>query len=360
MEAVLADNKKEQKRFLDFRKKLYKDRGIFVDNSYFMIKEVFAGKTSFIRNKKIYPLNIVRDGEILCQGIVVYARDLPEYIQICFFEGLENNEQAVSLLIDKAVRFGRENKCGRLVAGLNGHVNYGLGFLNSRYGEINSFSAAANPEFYNFYFRDAGFDVIKLNSYFIEAVDERLDRYKGVIEKLNRNYEFRRFDKKKFDYYSRIYTDLNNQAFEGHRYYFKRNYEEDSEMLKELFLFMKEDSLIFAFDGDRPVAFIMWYPDFNELAKGGEIFGAKHFFRNILYNKKVRAAKIMEYGVLEEYRKAGLPMGLIHHVFLSLKNYGTDRVETSWILDENKDSNSFCQALCDREYKEYAVYEKAL
>lgn len=360
MEAVLAEDKKEQKRFLDFRKKLYRDNGIFVDNSYFMIKEVFAGKTSFTRNKKIYPLNIVQDGEVLCQGIVVYASDLPEYIQLCFFESLDNNAQAVRLLTDRAVQYGRENNCGKLVAGLNGHVNYGLGFLCSHYDEPNSFSAAANPEFYNGYFKDAGFDVIKLNSYLIKAVDGRLDRYKGIIDKIDRNYEFRRFDKKRFDYYSKIYTDLNNQAFGGHRYYFKRNYQEDREMLKELFLFMKEDSLIFAFDGDRPAAFIMWYPDFNELAKGGDIFGAKHFFRNILHNQKIRTAKIMEYGVLEEYRKAGLPMGLINQVFLSLKNYGTDRVETSWILDENKDSNSFCRALCDCGYKEFAVYEKKL
>ena len=360
MEAVLADNPKEQRRYLNFRKKLYKSGKTFVDNNYFMIKEVFGKRTSFTDNKKIYPVNIVNEGEILCQGIIVYASELPEYIQICFFESLDNQEEAVRLLTEKAIEYGRLYKCSKLVVGLNGHVNYGLGFLSSHYDDKNSFSAGANPEYYNNYFKAWGYDEIKLNSYLIEAVDNRLDRYSAFINKLNRNYAFRCFDKRNFEYYTQIYTDLNNQAFAGHRYYFKRNYKEDAEMLKELFLFMKEDSLIFAFDNDKPVAFIMWYPDFNELADRGDIFGAKHFVRNIFRNKKIRTAKIMEYGVLEEYRSAGLPMGLINQVFLNIKNYGIDRVESSWILDENRDSNSFCQALCDGSYKEFTVYEKSI
>ena len=68
----------------------------------------------------------------------------------------------------------------------------------------------------------------------------------------------------------------------------------------------------------------------------------------------------MEYGILEEYRKIGLPLGLINQVFLSFKNYNINRVITSWILDENKDSNSVCEAICDGLYKRYVVYEKRI
>lgn len=360
MEAVLADSTREQKRYLDFRKKRYRENRNFVDNSYFMIKEVFAHKTSFIENKKIYPINIVDQGEIRCQGIAVYAKELPEYIQLCFFESRAGEEDAVRLLADRTAAYGRENGCRRMVVGLNGHINYGLGFLASHFDEINSFSASANPSYYNDYFKGMGCGEVRLNTYRIGAVDDRLERYRAFIDKLGRNYTFRYFDKRRFDTFAQIYTDLNNQTFGGHRYYFRRHYKEDREMLKELFLFMKEDSLIFAFDHDKPVGFILWYPDFNELAKKGEIFGAKHFVKNIFLNRKIRTAKIMEYGVLEEYQKAGLPMGLIDRVFGAMKRYGIQNVETSWILEENKDSNSFCQALCDGSYKEYAVYEKSI
>ena len=157
-----------------------------------------------------------------------------------------------------------------------------------------------------------------------------------------------------------MYTDLNNKCFTDHKYYYVRDYKDDEEMLKELFLFMKEDSLIFAFKDGKPAGFILWYPDFNELAKPGEAFGTKHYFKNIFGNKKIKTCKVMEYGVLDEYRGVGLPFALIAHVYSILSNYGVSQVESSWILADNEDSNSFCKAFCDELYKEYVVYEKEI
>lgn len=360
MKAVEVNNRKTQKKFLDFRKKIYKNNPVFVDNNLFMIKELFAGKTSFTDNKEIFVYNIEENNVVLCQGMIVYTGMLPEYVQLCFFESEPDAYEAVKLLVDKAVEIGTVYGCEKLVIGLNGHVNYGLGFLNSDYDEKNSFSSSVNPEYYNTYFRQMNCDEINLNTYKIDVIDNRLDRYQAIINKINRNYTFKYFDKKQFDYYSRIYTDLNNICFAKHRYYYRRNYAEDKEMLKELFLFMKEDSLIFAFDDDKPVGFIMWYPDFNELAKQGEAFGAKHFIKNIFLNKKIKTAKIMEFGILEEYRSVGLPIALIHQIFLSLPKYNITKVDTSWILEENKDSNSVCRAICDDTHKRFVVYEKRI
>ena len=52
MKLVEVTTKKEQQRFIDFRRKVYKQNPLYVDNNLFMIKEVFAKKTSFIDNKK--------------------------------------------------------------------------------------------------------------------------------------------------------------------------------------------------------------------------------------------------------------------------------------------------------------------
>ena len=51
MKLVEVTTKKEQQRFIDFRRKVYKQNPLYVDNNLFMIKEVFAKKTSFIDNK---------------------------------------------------------------------------------------------------------------------------------------------------------------------------------------------------------------------------------------------------------------------------------------------------------------------
>lgn len=358
MELVTAVRKKDEQQFLRFRKNLYRHNKAYIDNSYFMIREVFQKKTSFINGKEVYPINVMDDGRIVSQGIIVYARDLPEYIQLCFFESLPNQQNAVKMLIGKTIEIGKKNGCQKIVVGLNGHVNYGLGFLRSHYDTVNSFSGAANPSYYNDYFKSMDFSEIKMNTYVIHAIDRRLDNFQKLMEKLDKTYTFRNFDKKRFREDAKIYTDLNNKTFTDHRYYYPRTYQEDVEMLKELFLFMKEDSLIFAFQKDEPVGFIMWYPDFNELAKKGDIFGAKHFIKNVFFCRRITTAKIMEYGILDENRRSGLALGLIGQIFKNLKRYHIVRAETSWILDENKDSNSICQAICDDRYKDYVTYEK--
>ena len=290
-EVIRADSRALQKKLLDFRKKLYSGQGIYVDNNYYMLKEIFSGKLNFTNNSKV-------------------------------------------------------------VIGLYGHVNYGLGLLDSHFEKKNSFSSPGNPAYYNDYFRSLGCSETGLSSYFTSKLDDRLKRFDRLIAKLERSYEFRCFDKSRFTEYAKIYTDLNNSCFTEHRYYYKRCYEDDCEMLKTLFLFMKEDSLVFAYHNGKPVGFIMWYPDWNELAAPGEAFGTKHFFLNLLKGKSIRTGKVME------YRSSGLPMALIKHVYDSMKKQGCVQMETSWILDENTDSNSFCKALCDETYKKYVVYEK--
>ena len=356
MKAVEVKNKKDQKKFINFRKEIYHNNPNFVDNNLFMLKELFSKKTCFVNNKKIYVFNIEDNNEVLCQGIIIYTKYLPEYIQLCFFESKPNQDKAVKMLIDKATNLGKKYKCQKLVIGLCGHVNYGLGLLCNNYDEKNSFSSSVNPEYYNKYFKK--YKKIYLNSYKSEIIDSKIHKYDYLIEKINRNYTFKYFDKKRFDYYSKIYTDLNNEAFKNHRYYYKRNYDEDKELLKELLMFMKEESLIFAFKDEKPVGFVMWYPDFNELAKEGDIFGPKHYIKNLLFNKRIKCGKIMEYGILEDYRKSGLVMGLLNQVFIGLKKHGCTNIKTSWILEENKDSRSVCEAICEEKDCRYVTYEK--
>ena len=359
MQEIIVQTKKEQKQFLKFRKKIYKDNSVFVDNNLFMIKQLFSNKTCFLENKQIIPIYIEDDNfKICCEGIVFYTKELPEYIQLCFFESEKNVCVAVEMLVNKVIGIGKKYGCTKLLIGLSGHVNYGLGLLNSHFEIKNSFGVNGNPEFYNEYFKKLKCDEIFLNTYVWNDTESKVQRFSALIDKINRAYSFKILEKDKLDYYSKIYTDLNNKCFPGHRYYYNRTYKEDKEMLKELLLFIKPDSLIFAFKDDKPVAFIMWYPDFNELVKEGEAFGTKTVIKNFFLNKKIKKAKIVEIGILEDYRKSGLAFGLINQVILKMNKYGIMKGESSWVLEENTDSNSICQAICDDLYKRYVVYEK--
>ncbi|MCL2873381.1 MAG: GNAT family N-acetyltransferase [Defluviitaleaceae bacterium] len=359
MQEIVVKTREEQKQFIKFRKKIYKSNSSFVDNNLFTIKQLFSNKTCFADDKEVIPIYIEDDNfNIKCECIVVYTKKLPEYIQLCFFESEDNSSIAVKMLVDKVIQIGKKYGCTKLVIGLNGHVNYGLGLLNSHFDIKNSFGVSGNPSYYNKYFKELKFDEVLLNTYTWSGVESKVNRFSAIISKINRAYSFKILEKDKLEYYSKIYTDLNNKCFPGHRYYYNRTYKEDKEMLKEMLLFVKPESLIFAFKDDEPVAFILWYPDFNELVLQGEAFGIKTYFKNLFFNRKFEKAKIVEIGILEDYRKSGLAFGLINQVVLKINKYGIKKGESSWILEENVDSNSICKAICDDLYKEYVVYEK--
>lgn len=358
MQGIIVQTKKQKQEFIQFRKEIYNNNPSFVDNNLFMVKQLFSFKTCFLDNKEVIPIYIEDNNEIKCECFAIYAKELPEYIQLCFFESKKDVSNAVRMLVDKVIKIGKKYGCTKLVIGLNGHVNYGLGLLYSHFHIKNSFGASINPNYYIDYFKELNCDEIFLNTYVWNSMESKINKFSAVINKINSAYSFKFLEKGKLDYYAKIYTDLNNECFQNHRYWYKRSYKEDVEMLKEMLLFMKPESLIFAFKDNKAVAFILWYPDYNELVAPKEEFGVITYFKNLLFNSKIKKAKIVEIGILEEYRKSGLALGLINQVYLQLKKCGIKKGESSWILEENVDSNSICKAICDDSYKRYVVYEK--
>ena len=53
MNITEVKSKAEQKKFLAFRREILGKNSHFVDNDIFMIKDLFAGKTSFTNNKEV-------------------------------------------------------------------------------------------------------------------------------------------------------------------------------------------------------------------------------------------------------------------------------------------------------------------
>jgi hypothetical protein len=75
---------------------------------------------------------------------------------------------------------------------------------------------------------------------------------------------------------------------------------------------------------------------------------------------KIKSARVITLGVLEEYRKLGIDV-----VFYA-KNMETARrkklkyAEASWILESNKEMNSPLISINAKPYKKYRLYEKKL
>lgn len=358
MELVHVTTRNEQKQFLYFLKEVYKDNIYYRDNTSYMLKQLFNGSSSFQNNKKFYPIIITSKGQVVCECIIIYTGYLKDTVQIGFFEALPNCGDAVEMLLEEAKKIGKRHSAQKIVVGMNGHVNYGLGFLCNYYNEMMSFGTSYNPDYYLDYFEKIHSRKIKLCSYQWNIKASRVfKKYEKLFSKIEKNLNFRFLDPNHLKRDAKFYTDLNNECFKKHKYYYQREYQEDYEMLKELLLLIDHRNLIFAFKDDRPVGFVLWYKNFNELLKPKEKIGLKTIIKNKMFGHKIKTGKVAEIAVVEEYKKTGLASTLLNKAKEEAEKQKIYFGETSWILEENSSSNNLCQKMQNDLYKNYVVYE---
>ena len=158
MQIVVVETKAQEREFLKFRRKVYRSAAKYVDNNYFMLQEIFEKKLNFVKTVDFEAVYVEDEQGIACEGVIAYAKRLPEYVQLCFFEALPGKREAVSLLVETAKEYGKKRGCPKLVIGLCGHLNYGLGLLDATkelpedasdaekqaFARTNSFSASGN------------------------------------------------------------------------------------------------------------------------------------------------------------------------------------------------------------------------
>ena len=125
-------------------------------------------------------------------------------------------------------------------------------------------------------------------------------------------------------------------------------------------------------DGE-PVAFMMTWPDLNELQAdlNGELF--PFGFMKLLWRlngglsgtPKVKTMRVPLMGVLKRLQASRLASQLAFMLIESIRlaavaNYGATRGEIGWILDDNQGMNSIAEAIGCEINKTYRIYEKAL
>lgn len=359
MDIVLAKDKHEIKEFINFYKTQYINCSKKQDSLSPLLKKILNGKSKMNKSVDLEPLMIVEDGQVIMICILAWAHRMPEVLQISFFESSIYKPKAFKLILHRAEKLAKEKGATQITASLNIHVNYGLGFLASNYDEKQSFGMAHNPEFYNKYFQDSGFNTIDLISYRKDMtnMDSLLnDRMK---KKLNEKYNVRAIDFKNFKEEIRLYTDINNKAFNDHLFYYPRDLDEDMELFKDLKFLLKPENLLFVEKKGKAIGFMLWYPEFYELIKPGQNFGISTVIKNKLFYKDIKTFKIVEIGIIPSHQEKGAILALFEYCFQCTKGK-FDKFESSWILKNNNKSKAFGIKWSDGESKEYKAYIKEL
>jgi hypothetical protein len=345
--------------FLNFYKSQYLKNPLKRDSLSGMLKSLLYGKSELCKSVELHPLMVTENNEIIMICMLAYANRMPEYIQIGFFEAAEFNPKAFQLILDRAEELAREKKASKISASLNIHVNYGLGFLASGYDKMQSFGMAHNPEFYHRFFEETGFNPINMVSYKKDMRGVKSLLKTEVSKKLNEKYRVREADFSNFEKDCAIYTDINNQSFHEHLFYYPRKKEEDYELLKDMKHLMKSENLLFVEKEGIPVGFMLWYPDYNQVMSPSETVGLKTVIKAKLLGSKIDTFKIVEMGVIPSERNKGAILALFDYCFKCIKNR-YDYMESGWILSDNYRSRNFGIKWADCESKSYKAYIKEL
>ena len=119
-----------------------------------------------------------------------------------------------------------------------------------------------------------------------------------------------------------------------------------------------QDLILFAEVEEKPVAVSVTIPNYNEVLNhlNGSL-GLMGFAKFAYYRRKVRGLRALVFGVLKEYRKAGLHALLYYESEKAAQRLGYHWCELSWNLEDNYEINSFDVSLGAEIYKKYRIYE---
>ncbi len=355
MEVKVVDDKTSINKYVKFCKDIYKDNIYYRDIMSPTLKSILLGKAEICKSSIIKPILISDSGEIVMVCTFAIVDRMKDTLQIAYFEALENQEEALEIMMTYGRKMAEEHGIKKILIGLNFHVNYGLGLLANNFQEVQTFGGAYNPPYYIEYFKKYAHEEINLVSYIGNVKDFDFGVKERLMKKVTAKYTVRKADFNQIKREAELYTNINNEAFKQHKFYYERRLEEDLELFNDFKLLLKEENLLFVEDEGNPIGFMLWYPDFNELIKPNETMGSKTIIWNKLFSHKIQRFKIVELGVVPAYQKTGAVLALFNHCWQIVKDK-YQYCESGWILEENYASKGFGLRWGDKEYKEYKVF----
>ena len=184
----------------------------------------------------------------------------------------------------------------------------------------------------------------------------------------NERIVVRPVDKKRFDAEARLILDILNDAWADNWGFVPITDSEIAHVGKKLKPLVFEDLIMVAELDGEPVAFMMTLPDLNEVLidlRGSLLpFGWLRVLR-WLRAPKVRTMRVPLMGVRKRLQSSRIASQLAFMMISrirdnAVKNYGAERGEIGWILDDNKGMRAIAEAIESHVNREYVIYSKQL
>lgn len=130
---------------------------------------------------------------------------------------------------------------------------------------------------------------------------------------------------------------------------------------KKLARYYRPEMTVMAYAGNRPIGFVLAFPDFNQVLKKmkGRVFPFGWLWY-LLGKKKIHGARCSLQVVVPEYQHKGVNTAMFYEAFLGAKQLGIQWVEGSTVDETSVSSIANTEKMASHLYRVYRQYEKTL
>lgn len=351
--------------FIELPKKIYKDCEHYRLTNEETAEWLSFEKTEFHKHAVVTPFLIYQNNEVVGRFSAIIDQNMSEYCQIAFLEFTKNTRED---LADNFKSFCNDifPQCSKIIIGLNGHVNYGAGFLLNKYDQTPAYELPYTRNYYPKYFKK--YQEKRITTFFFKYfnLEKNVKQYEKYYPK--GNYNVRYLNLNNFENEIKVYTDLNNKCFVNHPYWTNRTYKEDYELFAPYENVLIPENLIIIEHQNTPIAFLLWLPDYNQLLNNNTVslkLEDPDIKSKII--KNIDTFRLMEIAVIPEFHKKRIEFMLFTELMRAISRTNLKYCEGGFIFNENVESinmsKKYLKRLFDPEaktHREYAVYEDSL
>ena len=325
---------------------------------------IVDGPTVFQTHATVSPCLLWNGVDAVGRCALIHDRNMPEFVQVAFFEALPGLHGVADALIS-AARIMRTG-AAKLLIGLNGHLNYGAGMLLNRFDEPPVFGLPYTPPYYTGYFAGLFCRESVTFRFPLKGIFDWARRAAGTFD--TRGITVRFLNKSRLREEMELYTAIDNTSFSNTPYWYwsNRDPRENFELFHPFRFLMKEEDLLFAEKDGKPVGFLLWYPDFNGLVSAGRDFNVLDVLR-FRFANPLHITRLAEVAVLPEYRRLPVMATMLLKSLPSVERSGYDVCEGGFIFQDNRSSMVMTQRYIERDlghaldpYRRFGIYEAEL
>jgi len=371
MKLIEVNDKKTAKRFLEVARILYKNDPNWICPLDDDIAAIFdERKNSYFQHGKAIRWILEDDRGQLIGRVAAFInfKKASNFKQptggMGFFECIDD-EKAAFMLFDACREWNRANGMEAMDRPVNFGENdnfWGLlveGFMQQSYG------MNYNPPYYKKLFEAYGFQ-----SYF-EQITNHLDMTKPFPERFWKiadwfakkpGFTFEHFKFSNAEKYIRDLKKVYDEAWVYHEHFTPLDLEDLRVAIKKAKPVIDEEVIWFVYHEGEPVAFLVMFPDVNQIFRhlNGKLnFWNKLRFLYYVKTKEMKRTRITVMGISPKFQRYGIESGIfkkLQEVFNHRPHY--KEVELSWVGDFNPKMRALHESVGGFFAKRHITYRK--